>query len=63
MNNPKNKIIKFYANQKLWLALAVIMIGLFVYGEVTATRLFTSTAVEDWKPSGQNSHNSSIHHK
>ena len=61
-----NKIITYFAGQKFWLVLILIVIGLFVYGEVTATRLFTSSPVENWNPSGNGgshgSHNS-LHHK
>ncbi|HXU26175.1 MAG TPA: hypothetical protein VN698_03005 [Bacteroidia bacterium] len=60
-----NKITAELANlktQKVWVVIAVIIIALYVYGELTATRLFAGTATEQWKPQGANSQNS-LHHK
>ncbi|HKC68397.1 MAG TPA: hypothetical protein VKG26_09210 [Bacteroidia bacterium] len=48
--------------QKVWIIIAILTIALYVYGELTATRLFAGTATEQWKPQGPNSQNS-LHHK
>jgi hypothetical protein len=48
--------------QGLWMSLVGILLVLFLYGELTGTRLFNGTTTETWKPQGAGIHNS-INHK
>lgn len=48
--------------QKLWVAIVCLLLGFFVYGELTGTRLLNSAATDTWIPQGAGMHNS-INHK
>lgn len=48
--------------QKLWVAIVCLLLGFFVYGELTGTRLFNSASTDTWVPQGAGMHNS-INHK
>lgn len=58
--NYLNFILRFWAGQKVWLALVSMLAGLYIYSQVTGFRWFNTTGTEKWKPEGRNS---SIHHK
>ena len=60
--NKITAIINSLKSQKIWVIIVVLLIALYTYGELTATRLFAGTATEQWKPQGANSQNS-LHHK
>lgn len=57
-----NFIKALFDKQYVWIALACIVVSLFIYGEVTATRFFGGATTQEWKPNGANSHNS-LNHK
>lgn len=62
--NKTIKLIKrYFDNQKVWLTIAIVIIALFTYGELTGTRFFFSENVDDWKPNSNRTHGSNHNYR
>lgn len=54
-SNIISKVRRYFDGQRTWLVIAIIILALFTYGEITGTRYFFAEDVEDWKPNSSGS--------